>query len=305
MREKQKLNLKNGFQVILLAVLSIGVINCSSVKSPESESLKSILDYAKRLYANEDYADAILELEKLTYKSRATEYEDDVLFYLGQSYYKSEQFLLAADVFKRLVQTIPSTSYQKIAYFQLGMSYYNMSPRYSLDQKYTRLAIDQLQIYIDGFPVPDSASVAEQIAELESYSKEDKSSPAYQKILKRLRAQYGTLDTVMQAEKMIRTCRNKLAKKSFETAKQYISLRSYKAATIYFDEVILSYSDSPFYEQALIGKIDVLMIRKQWNDALNTINKFKDRFPEKATEVEDEYNDIMKELRKEERVAIN
>ncbi len=293
------------YNFLIIAALSAVFLNCSSVKPAASEALKDMLDYAIRLYDDEDYTEAILELEKLTYKSRATEYEDDVLYYLAQSYFKNEQYLLAGDSYKRLVQNLPSTVYRKEAYFQLGLCYYNMSPRYSLDQQYTKLAIDQFQFFIDGFPVPDSATIAEQIAELQSYSSEEKNNPEYQNIFSRLKAKYGVLDTVLKAEKMIRECRNKLARKNYEAANQYITLRAYKAATIYYDEVILSYSDSPYYEQALLEKIDVLVIRKQWDEALETIEKYKARFPDNVDEVEDDHRQILREMRKQERVAVN
>jgi len=302
---KRKLYIDRFYKYCFFALISVAVMNCSSVKPPESESIKDMLDYAIRLYENEDYNDSILELESLTYKSRTTEYEDEVLYYLAQSYFRNEQYLLASDTYKRLLQNISNTPYLKKAYYNLAMCYYNMSPRYSLDQHYTKLAIDQFQIFIDGFPIPDSTIITEQIQELKSYSDEDKRLPEYQSILSKLKAKYATLDTVLQAEKLIRICRNKLARKSFEAAHQYINLRAYKSATIYFDEVILSYSDSPYYEQALLGKIEMLMIRKKWDEALKTIDKYKERFPEKVDSVEDDYEQILIEMRKEEHVAVN
>ncbi|ACF13687.1 putative lipoprotein [Chloroherpeton thalassium ATCC 35110] len=269
---------------------------CSSVAPPVSEAPADQFDYAKRLYEAEDYQDAIMELQRISYNIRATELEDDVMFYLAQSYYKSEQYLLAVDTFKRLVRNTPGTKFARVVYFQIAMCYYNLSMPYQFDQQYTQLTIQQFQIYIDGYPAADSASIAAQIAELNNYADREKDNPEYQKLLGKLKAQYGLYDTLRIAEEKIRESREKLARKTFESAEQYIQLRAYKSAEVYFDEVILGYSDSPYYEKALLGKIDVQMTRKKWSDVLDTIEKYKARFPEKTEEVEDAFETAQREL---------
>lgn len=274
---------------MLASVLNAG---CSSVAPAASESLPDLFDYARRLYNAEEYQDAILELQKLTYTSRATEYEDDVLFYLAQSYYKSDQYMLALDTYKRLVRNMPGTSYTRTVYFQIAMCYYNMSPRWSLDQEYSKLAIQQFQIFVDGYPAPDSAEVAEQIAELKAHTEKDSSNQQYASLMQKVKQQYGLLDTLRMAENYIQICREKLARKTFETAEQYVKLRAYKAAGVYYDEVILGYSDSPYYEQALRGKIDVLITRKKWDDALAAIEKYEGIFPEKREQVKGARKDV-------------
>lgn len=284
-------------RIVLVLAMLAGTLNagCSSVAPAASESLPDLFDYAKRLYNAEEYQDAILELQKLTYSSRATEYEDDVLFYLAQSYYKSGQYLLALDTYKRLVRNMPGTSYTRTVYFNIAMCYYNMSPRWSLDQEYSRLAIQQFQIFIDGYPAPDSAEIADQIAELKAHSEKD-TTKQYSSLLQKVKQQYGLLDTLRMAENHIQICREKLARKTFETAEQYVRLRAYKAAGVYYDEVILGYSDSPYYEPALRGKIDALIIRKKWDEALAAIEKYEELFPDKRDQVKGEHKEVKEAL---------
>jgi len=293
-----KQTLRNWSWIILLGAMLgfFSLTACSTIAPPASESLADQFDYGKRLYEAESYQDAILELQKLSYNTRATELEDDVLFFLAQSYYKSEQYLLAIDSFRRLVRSVPGTRYARIVYFQIAMCYYNLSMPYHFDQQYTRLAIQQFQIYIDGYPASDSATIAEQIAELNQYAEREKNNPEYRRLVGKLKVQYGLYDTLRLAEEHIRESRDRLARKTYEAAMQYIQLRSYKAAAVYFDEVILSYSDSPFYEKALLGKIEVLITRRRWREALETIEKYKERFPEKYDEVEDMYETAQQEL---------
>lgn len=282
--------------VIFAMIASVVSAGCSSVKPAASESLPDRFDYGKRLYNAGEYQDAIMELQKLTYMSRATEYEDDVLFYLAQSYFKSNQYLLALDTYKRLVRNVPGTPYTRTIYFQIAMSYYNMSPIWSLDQEYTKLAIQQFQIFIDGYPAPDSAEVATQIAELKASAEKDSTNQRYASTLQKVKNQYGLLDTLKKAENYIQICREKLAHKTFETAEQYVRLRAYKAAGIYYDEVILGYSDSPYYERALLGKIDVLVTRKKWDEALVAIEKYEELFPNKLDKVKSVHKEVKEAL---------
>jgi outer membrane protein assembly factor BamD len=169
------------------------------------------------------------------------------------------------------------------------MCYYKLSPVHSLDQEYSRKAIAQFQSYIDTYPVPDSAHLANEIRDLRLLASEATDSArraTYEALIARLYAQLGQLDTLRLAEEKIMECRNKLALKALDAAKQYIQLRAYRAATLYFDEVLTNYPDSPYYEEALLGKIETLIVRERWAEAENEIEKYEEKFPDKKYKVE-------------------
>ena len=84
-------------------------------------------------------------------------------FYLAQSYYHSEQYLLAADMFTRLQQQISSTPYARTAQFLLAKSYEQLSPHFELDQQFTAKAIEQFAIYMDLYPMTDSVKIASDV----------------------------------------------------------------------------------------------------------------------------------------------
>jgi outer membrane protein assembly factor BamD len=230
-----------------------------------------------------------LELSKLTYISRATEYEDDVQFLLGMSYFKSEQFLLAIDAFQTLMRNVPNSPYVQEAYFQIAECYYKMSPVPQLDQDYTRRAVIQYQGYIDTYPIPDSTGVAEEIAEaqelLKTVQETDKKAQV-EDVIRRLQNKLKHLERVKIAEERIKICREKLAKKIFDAAEQYIQLQAYRAATMYYEEVLSKFGDTKYAEPALRGKIDALIIREKWEDAEYDINRYADAFPERRTVIE-------------------
>lgn len=267
----------------LAALLATG--GCASQTSPEANSLRSRFNATLLILEKGDYNGAQLEFQKLTYTSRTTEYEDDVQFYLAESYYKDRQFLLALDAYQTLVRNIPSTPYVKAAVFQQGMCYLNLSPNYALDQENTKYAIQQFQAFIDTYPPPDTSAIETSIREMTVNISAD-SLRSLAPLLQTYRSNYGLIDTLRMAEEKIKTGREKLARKNFEAARQYVLLESYRSATLYFDEVIQNYSDSEFYERALLGKIDVLMIRQRWTEASEAIEKYESRYPDRKAKVE-------------------
>lgn len=276
-------------RVLLGLFLVLFVSACTSSKTDENASIPVIFREAQKMYDEGDYLGAQLELSKLTYTSRATEYEDDVQFLLGMSYFKSEQYLLAVDAFQTLMRNVPSSPYAQEAYFQIAECYYKMSPEPQLDQDYTRRAIIQYQGYIDTYPIPDSAGVAEEIAEaqelLKTVQETDKKAQV-EDVIRRLQNKLKQFEKVKIAEERIAICRNKLAKKLFDAAEQYVQLQAYRAATMYYEEVLSKFGDTKYAEPALRGKIDALIIREKWDDAEYDINRYADAFPERRTIVE-------------------
>ncbi len=273
-------------RVLLGLFLVLFVSACTSSKTDENASIPVIFREAQKMYDEGDYLGAQLELSKLTYTSRATEYEDDVQFLLGMSYFKSDQFLLAIDAFQTLLRNVPSSPYAQEAYFQIAECYYNMSPVAQLDQDYTRRAIIQYQGYIDTYPIPDSSGVAEEIAEaqelLKTVQETDKKAQV-EDVIRRLQNKLKQFEKVRIAETRIKICREKLAKKIFEAAEQYIQLQAYRAATMYYEEVLSKFGDTKYAEPALRGKIDALIIREKWEDAEYDINRYADAFPERKS----------------------
>lgn len=273
------------FGVLLVSLVSA----CTSSKTDETLSLPVVFREAQKMYDEEDYLGAQLELSKLTYTSRATEYEDDVQFLLGMSYFKSEQYLLAIDAFQTLMRNVPNSPYAQDAYFQIAECYYKMSPEPQLDQDYTRRAIIQFQGYIDTYPIPDSIGVAEEIAEaqelLKTVQETDKKAQV-EDVIRRLQNKLRQFERVRLAEARIKVCREKLAKKIFDAAEQYVQLQAYRAATMYYEEVLSKFGDTKYAEPALLGKINALIIREKWEDAEYDINRYADAFPEKQATVE-------------------
>ena len=272
---------------ILFTIGSLIGSGCSSSKPPVSATALVNEGYAKALtmYSKGDYQGASLGLESLLFTSRATALEDDVLFLLGQSYYHSGQYLLAADMFTR-VQRLSASPYARTAQFMAAKSYEQLSPHFELDQQYTRKAIEHFSLYQELYPIVDSTKIASEVETWRELLKTNPENLSYKQSYAKAKAEYTRSDSLKYSGKAIATMREKLAKNSFFIARQYVQLGKYRAAGIYYDEVIAHYPDTIYDKPALEGKIDILIKRKKWFDAGLALDQYLQLFPEKLKEMQ-------------------
>jgi len=265
-------------------LLSFG---CSSSKPPTTSDSLVNEGYARavKLYEKGDYPAAILGLESLLFSARATALEDDVQYLLGQSYYHSGEYMQAADMFSR-VQQISSTPYSRTSQFMVAKSYEQLSPHFELDQQYTRKSIEQYSLYQELYPVADSLKIATDVKTWKELLKINPENISYKQNYALAIAEYSRVDSLKYSEKAIRTMREKLAKNLFFVAHQYVQLGKYKAAGIFYDEVISHYPDTMYDQPALQAKIDVLIKRKKWFDAGLSLDQYLQLFPEKRQEMQ-------------------
>jgi outer membrane protein assembly factor BamD len=278
------------FSRSVLMLLATGILmssGCSSSKPATTATSRVNDGYARAMntYEKGNYEEAAIAFETMLFTSRATALEDDVLFYLAQSYYRSGQYLLAAEMFNRLQQQISSTPYARTAQYLLAKSYEQLSPHFELDQQFTSKAIEQFALYMDLYPMTDSVKIASDVETYRELLKINPGNASYKQNYATATAQFARIDSLRYAEKAIPVLREKLAKNTFFIARQYIQLGKQKAAGIFFDEVIKRYSDTIYFKQALAGKIDVLMKRKKWFDAGQALDQYLQLFPDQQKEM--------------------
>lgn len=286
------------FPILFLACMLLSS-GCSSSKNEvksASSKVRESFDSAQALYAKRKFDDASMKLESLLFTSRGTALEDDVLFLLGQTYYQSKQYLLSADMFGRLLQQLPSSPYAKTAQFMLAKSHEKLSPHHELDQEHTVKAISEYRTYSELYSEPDSAKYA---ADVEMYTELLKVSPdnkSYMEGLADAKSRYRQLDSLKYAAKTVPELREKLARHTYTIAKTYIQLKKYRAAGIFFDEILERYPETIYASLAWKGKIEVLMKRKKWFDAGQTIDQYLQVYPSKESEMRGEKEKIKRNL---------
>ena len=226
-----------GISVLIILFVNI---SCSSSIETVNLPLEERLAFAIKLYENEDYLDAIKEFESILLQFPASGINDDAIYYLGMSRFKRGEYILGAYEFSRLIKSIPTSEYLTKSQFMLAECYYNLSPNFSLDQRYSKKAIQEFQAFIDFFPLDEK---------------------------------------VAEAEAKISELNQKLAKKEFETGRIYEKMEYTTAAIFYYDNVIQIYHDTEFAPLAHYNKINILLSKKRLNDALESAKLFMQNHP--------------------------
>jgi len=200
--------------VLLMAVAFSSCKNQNLIR--QGDSLQVAFKKAMNLYQAEEYTDAVNAFETVLEIGRGTDYGQEAQFYLAESYYHDERYLLAASEYERYMSLFPRSPKHQDAMFKEAYCYYKLSPRYKLDQGYTRTAIEKLRIFNSEYPNSERAD---------------------------------------QAAEYITEMRAKLAKKLYYSADLYMRIDDYDAAITYYDLTINDYPESIWAQRALVDKI--------------------------------------------------
>ncbi len=203
-------------------VVSLLLISCGSQDQIRpGDSLEVAFEKAMNQYDRGRYGDAARAFETVVSVGRGTETGQEAQFYIAESYFRNRQFALAAAEYQRYHVFFPRSERRPDAQFREALSYYNLSPRYNLDQSDTYRSIERFQLFISQNPNAEKVSeAAEKIDEL----------------------------------------REKLARKKFAAAEQYMTLArrqasNFRSAAIYYGLVIDRFPETSYAERALASKI--------------------------------------------------
>lgn len=233
----------NILAIVFIAFLgSLILQSCSSSDKSDikTDNPEQAFVIAKRNYDKKDYLQAIEDFSLIKIKFSGSNIIDKAQFYLGMCYYKRTEYILGAYEFEYLVKNYATSKYLTQARYQLAMCYLNMSPKYDLDQTYTKYAIAEFQNFLELFPNDKLAA---------------------------------------DAEVKIKELKNKLAYKEFKNGDLYSIMGNYKAALIYYEHVLQEYFDSDYADNALYNKIKILIQKEKYSTARIEIERFEKKFP--------------------------
>lgn len=228
--------LRIGSILSLLVTLS----SCHSSDVIQNLSAEDRFERGKYKFDNRDFLEAIEDFTAITLQFPGSSVADDAQFYLGECRFQREEYVLAAYEYETLKKSMPASPLIPMAQYKIGLCYYKLSPKSSLDQNYTKKAIDEFQNFLEYFPTHTLAA---------------------------------------DAEAKILELNNRLAKKDYDTAVLYMKMENYKAATYYFDSVLEKFHDSEYAERAHFGKLEALVARKKYEDAKIEAEKFLAKYP--------------------------
>ena len=227
-------------RILLIANFAVILAGCGSTDVSQTMGVEERFAHAKKLYDNGDFVEAVNEFTVITLQYPGSAFAADAQYYLGECRFGRGEFLLAAFEYSVVKRNYAASPRVADAQYKIALSYYNLSPKSSLDQQYTRRAIDELQSFVEYYPGHEKAP---------------------------------------DADAKIRELTSRLAKKQYENAVQYVKMSYYRSALFYFDEVIEKYHDTEFAPLAFVGKTELLISRDRYKEARDEITKFISRYP--------------------------
>ena len=201
---------------ILLLVTILSLFSCSEYKKLlNSDDNAEKYKEAETYFNNGEYRKANRLLEQIVPAYRGKPQAQRIIFFFAESYLQTKSYYLAAYQFENFIKSYPKSDRIQEASFKAAKSYYHLSPIYSLDQEDTYTAIEKLQVFLNLYPNSEYAE---------------------------------------EANQMISELQEKLEQKDFEIAKQYNTIRDYKAAIKAIENFIGGFPGTKFREESLYIK---------------------------------------------------
>ncbi len=254
-------------KIIAFSVLLITLMSCGSSHTIQrGDSAEVAFEKAMSLYDAERYSRAAEAFEVVLSISRGTALAADAQFYLAQSHFNNNSFLLAASEFQRFSRTYTNDERRIEAEFMEAYSYYMMSPRYNLDQTDTYTALDRFQLFVTRHPDSDLAD---------------------------------------EAHEYMDELRDKLARKKFEAAEMYFRIGEYRSAALYYELTVEDFPESRWTERALLRKIETYVRyaensvrerqQERFEEAVDSYQQYVQIFPrgEHRDRAEEFYNEAL------------
>ncbi len=245
---------KNLVLVLLAAIVfsSCGEYN----KLLKSTDYEYKYEAAKNYFAKGQYGKAATLLNEVFTILKGTDKAEESLYMLGMSYYNQKDYSTATQTFITYYNTYPRGTYTELARFHAGKALYEESPDPRLDQSGTYMAIQELQMFMEYFPLSSKKQ---------------------------------------EAQDMIFALQDKLVMKEFLAAKLYYNLGNYLGNN-YLSCVITAQNALRDYPYTYLREeLSILVLRSRYEMAQNSIDErreeryretideyyaFKNEFPE-------------------------
>ena len=235
-----------GALVMLLLIMMSSA--CSDYqKLLNSDDVSEKYKQAEVYYNNGEYRKANRLFEQIIPKYRGKPQAQRIIFFFAESYFQTKSYYLAAYQYENFIKSYPKSDRVQEATFKAAKSYYFQSPRHSLDQEDTFTALEKLQVFLNLYPESEYAE---------------------------------------EANQMIAELQEKLEKKDFEIAKQYYTIRDYKAAIKANENFVSGFPGTKFREESLYIKFIA-----SYEIAINSIDAKKQ---ERLEDLIQQYNTLLR-----------
>ncbi|MBL7864747.1 MAG: outer membrane protein assembly factor BamD [Cyclobacteriaceae bacterium] len=200
-----------------LVVCVLLATGCSKFrKLQKSEDWRIKYDAGLNYYNKKDYYHTAILFEEILPIVRGLPEGEKVEFSLAYCQYYERQYLLASNQFRAFYETYGRSAQAQEAYFMYAYSLYVVAPGSNLDQTSTIEGMNAMQNFINQYPDSEFREKANQV--------------------------------IIESQQ-------KLEKKGYDNARQYLKIKSYKAAVIAFDNFKRNFPDSHYLEELAYLKV--------------------------------------------------
>lgn len=259
-------------QLVWALVVLIVLASCSKFRKIEkSDDWKLKYQAGLGYFEKKDYYRTAILFEQILPIVRGLPEGEKVEFYLAYCQFYEKTYLLASNQFKTFFENYGRSQLAEEAYYMYAYSLFVASPAENLDQKSSIEAMGAMQTYVNQYPFGKFAE---------------------------------------KANEVIASAQQKLEKKGYENARQYLKLKYYQAAVIAFENFKKGFPDSKYLEEVTYLKIvaqyklaQQSIFTKQRERYASTLEFYKelvDNYPKSnfIREVESYYSDSLNQLNK-------
>ncbi|MEA3288332.1 MAG: outer membrane protein assembly factor BamD [Candidatus Marinimicrobia bacterium] len=225
---------RNIYSIALVLFIGVSLQFCASQKEDlKAGDIAATFQSGMTYLEKENFIKAEETFTFIVYNDPAGAYADDAQFYLAETYYLREEYLLAISEYDRLIHRMKNSSFVEDAFWRKTEAYCELSPDFRLERDMTDKALKYLYDFMEIYP-----------------------NSSYRP----------------DAEALVLEMRGKLARKLIESAKLYDTLREYESAVFYYDSIIEQYSDTKLYAAARLGKAGDMVALERWDEARELMN---------------------------------
>lgn len=225
------------FRIIVLLVLVSIAVGCGGRVNLASLDARELFDLGMKKYQKKKFLSSVEVFQTVIFNFPGEGLVDTAQYYLALSYYGQSHYVLAQVEFNRLLLNYPASAFAPQSQLMKAVCFFEGTPKhFGLDQTDLYTAIRQFEDFIIDYPE------SEAIGEAREYLNEAKT---------------------------------RLAKKFFESGMVYIRIRDYRAARIYFQNVIDNYTDTEFGALATYQMALTYYHAKDWDKAHESFENFR------------------------------
>jgi len=216
-------------RLIAAHVVLIGVLGCAGSIPKIPDTPEAGLAKGDSYFQRGKYFEAQELYKGFLSRFPGHDRSDYAQFQLAESYFRNEEYPLAAAEYQVLMSNYGYSEYVDDALFQIGVCFWLESPRPERDQQKTADALSRFEQFLQIFP---GSPLAE------------------------------------QAKGRIAEIHAKLAEKAFHTGYFYYRRNKPQAALIYFDRIIANHPNNEYWARAVYYKALILESRGDIEEAI-------------------------------------